>query len=375
MSLGDTHGRKSPTVLADSLRPRTKLLKVYLKPLHPDLNPQKRVEDFHYVIQSFQIPTKKPFAKFAQTVVNKEHNEDLNVDDEGTKGSDFLLIHEPEGPREYGQPGMPLKDPGVVLPLPLGKGILEVPPCLELNRQNPRSNDANPCIGARLKGFYRNWQNLLNCPFTKMEDQKDTIINEKTLLKGKWVQLEETTYVDHEGKTRTWETVKRTTRSKGSAADGVAIIPVLMRTLHYECMVLIKQFRPPLGRVCLEFPAGLIDDNETAEQAALRELEEETGYKGEVIECSPISCLDPGLSNCTTYVVTVHINGDNPVNNKPKANFEFTETILLPKIELRKRIDELVTKENLVVDARVYTYALALEHAVAKPYELPFLKG
>ncbi|XP_072003447.1 ADP-sugar pyrophosphatase isoform X2 [Engystomops pustulosus] len=147
---------------------------------------------------------------------------------------------------------------------------------------------------------------------------KDTILKEETLLKGKWVQLEETTYVDHEGKTRTWETVKRTTRRDGNTVDGVAIIPVLQRTLHYECMVLIKQFRPPLGCYCLEFPAGLIDENETAEQAALRELEEETGYKGEVIERSPVSCLDPGLSNCTTYVITVHINGDDSANIKPK---------------------------------------------------------
>ncbi|XP_068132206.1 ADP-sugar pyrophosphatase-like [Hyperolius riggenbachi] len=206
---------------------------------------------------------------------------------------------------------------------------------------------------------------------------KDTVVKEETLVKGKWVQLEETTYVDHEGRTRTWETVKRTTRREGNAVDGVGIIPVLQRTLHYECMVLIKQFRPPLGCFCLEFPAGLIDENETAEQAALRELEEETGYIGEVIESSPVSCLDPGLSNCTMRVVTVHINGDASVNHKPKpklADGEFTETILLPKMELRKRIDELVEKEKLVVDARVYSYALALEHAVAKPYELPFLK-
>ncbi|XP_072257872.1 ADP-sugar pyrophosphatase isoform X1 [Pyxicephalus adspersus] len=205
--------------------------------------------------------------------------------------------------------------------------------------------------------------------------RKDTIIKEETLIKGKWVQLEETTYVDHEGKTRTWETVKRTTRREGNDADGVAIIPVLLRTLHYDCMVLIKQFRPPLGCYCLEFPAGLIDENETAEQAALRELEEETGYKGEVVECSPVSCLDPGLSNCTTYVVTVHINGEEFANFKPKPKLEFTETILIPKQDLRKRIDEMVAKEKLVVDARVYTYALALEHAVAKPFELPFLKG
>lgn len=48
-------------------------------------------------------------------------------------------------------------------------------------------------------------------------------------------------------------------------------------------LVLVEQFRVPLGRVCLEIPAGLIGDddgheNESAEVAAIRELEEETGY-------------------------------------------------------------------------------------------------
>lgn len=37
---------------------------------------------------------------------------------------------------------------------------------------------------------------------------------------------------------------------------GVIIIPVLQRTLHYECIILVKQFRPPMGSYCLEFPAG-----------------------------------------------------------------------------------------------------------------------
>nr|XP_033815088.1 ADP-sugar pyrophosphatase isoform X1 [Geotrypetes seraphini]XP_033815089.1 ADP-sugar pyrophosphatase isoform X1 [Geotrypetes seraphini] len=207
---------------------------------------------------------------------------------------------------------------------------------------------------------------------------KEAIVKEETITEGKWVKLQQTTYVDPTGKTRTWETVKRTTRNEGSAADGVAVIPVLQRTLHYECIALVKQFRPSMGCHCLEFPAGLIDANETPETAALRELEEETGYRGEVVECSPVACLDPGLSNCTTYIVTVNINGDDAVNVKPKSkpgDGEFVEVILVPRNELRKRIEALVAKEHIVVDARVYSYALALEHAVAKPFELPFLKG
>ena len=49
-------------------------------------------------------------------------------------------------------------------------------------------------------------------------------------------------------------------------------------------VILVEQYRVPLGRNCLELPAGLIGDEtegEAAEAAAIRELEEETGYRAE----------------------------------------------------------------------------------------------
>ena len=44
------------------------------------------------------------------------------------------------------------------------------------------------------------------------------------------------------------------------------------------CMIMVRQFRKPAERVMLEVPAGKIDEGETPEEAALRELKEETGY-------------------------------------------------------------------------------------------------
>ncbi|NWR57863.1 NUDT5 pyrophosphatase, partial [Bucorvus abyssinicus] len=213
---------------------------------------------------------------------------------------------------------------------------------------------------------------------------KQFILKEEVIVEGKWLKLEETTYTDPFGRPRTWETVKRTGDKKGATADGVAVIAVLQRTLHYDCILLVKQFRPPINGYCLEFPAGLMEENETAECAALRELEEETGYKGEVIECTPALCLDPGLSNSTTHIVSVVINGDAPENTRPKqklgesvnflSSLEFVEVISLPKNDLLQRIEELIAEEHIAVDARVYTYALALKRAAEKPLQVPFGK-
>ncbi|XP_061662736.1 ADP-sugar pyrophosphatase [Syngnathoides biaculeatus] len=213
------------------------------------------------------------------------------------------------------------------------------------------------------------------------DDSKETtvphVVKEELLASGRWVKLEKTTYLDPAGTTRIWETVKRTTRQNNTNADGVGIIALLKRTLHKDCVVMVKQFRPPMGCFTLEFPAGLIDEGESAETAALRELKEETGYKGEVVGVTPVTCLDPGLSNCTTQIVTVNINGDAMENINPTQQLgdgEFVEVILLPLDEFQSKIDELLKKDKITVDAKVYIFAMGMVQAFFKPRELPVLK-
>jgi ADP-ribose diphosphatase len=53
---------------------------------------------------------------------------------------------------------------------------------------------------------------------------------------------------------------------------------VLAMTRNEE-FILVRQFRPALRRSTIEFPAGSIEEGESPEEAAARELLEETGYR------------------------------------------------------------------------------------------------
>jgi len=75
----------------------------------------------------------------------------------------------------------------------------------------------------------------------------------------------------------------RPTRPSHSLIDAVGIVAILERPSGPE-ILLQKQYRPPIDKVCIEVPAGLLDEGEDAETCALRELREETGLVGEVIE-------------------------------------------------------------------------------------------
>ena len=73
-----------------------------------------------------------------------------------------------------------------------------------------------------------------------------------------------------------WEYVSRTRNISA------AVIVAIDADEEGDHVLLVEQYRVALGRACLELPAGLIGDgqqDEAVEDAAARELEEETGYQ------------------------------------------------------------------------------------------------
>ncbi|TCD67656.1 hypothetical protein EIP91_012166 [Steccherinum ochraceum] len=177
---------------------------------------------------------------------------------------------------------------------------------------------------------------------------------------GSWVTLKKINWSDPEGKERVWESAERTTRGP-SGIDAVAVFAILRSETDAFPIstVIIEQYRPPVGKFVVEMPAGLIDKGETAEEAAIRELEEETGYQAKkVLQSSPVLVADPGMSNANMKLVTVDVPFPDELetyNQKLDAGEFITKRV----VEIAKLTEEFEKYEEkgYVIDAKLSHFA------------------
>ncbi|KAF4214346.1 hypothetical protein CNMCM8980_009165 [Aspergillus fumigatiaffinis] len=181
---------------------------------------------------------------------------------------------------------------------------------------------------------------------------------------AKWTRLVLTTYTDPNGVERTWESAERQTRPSGCEVDGVGIVTIIDKPTGPE-LLLQKQYRPPIDKVVIEVPAGLIDAGETVEECAVRELREETGYVGVAEQTSTLMFNDPGMCNTNLNMVHVRVDLSLPENQDPKPQLEdneFIECFTLPLSTLFSELKRLEA-EGYAIDARVGTLAEGIELA------------
>jgi ADP-ribose pyrophosphatase len=80
----------------------------------------------------------------------------------------------------------------------------------------------------------------------------------------------------------------------------VMVIPLLENAFGQIELVLERQFRYPVGRVMIEFPAGKLDPGEDCFECAVRELREETGYRAR--EWAHAGVLHPVIAYSTEFI-------------------------------------------------------------------------
>lgn len=117
---------------------------------------------------------------------------------------------------------------------------------------------------------------------------------------------------------------------------GVAVVPIVD-----DKMILVGQYRKAFEKFVFEVPAGKLEANETADPkaAALRELEEETGYTAE--QLTEITCFygTPGFSSEKTYLY-LPVGLTKVEKPRPKDEGEFLETIQVTLTDAKMMIEK-----------------------------------
>ena len=133
--------------------------------------------------------------------------------------------------------------------------------------------------------------------------------------------------------------------------DAAIIFPLTTRGE----VVLVRQYRPPLERMELGLPAGLVERDEKPEAAARRELREETGYSGG--EWEPLGSLasSPSLKDNWAYLFLAR--GVEETDPPDPDEHELVETMKAPV----EGLPGLIRSGEIVSSSGVAAIMLALE--------------
>ncbi|MDF2701833.1 MAG: hydrolase [Rubrobacteraceae bacterium] len=126
-------------------------------------------------------------------------------------------------------------------------------------------------------------------------------------------------------------------------------------------VVLVRQYRPPLERMELGLPAGLVEEGEKPEAAARRELLEETGYSGDQWEPLGSLASSPSLKDNWAYLFLAR----DVEESAPPApdEHELVEVVRAPVGDL----PGLIRSGEIVSSSGVAAIMLALERLREEP--------
>ncbi len=138
--------------------------------------------------------------------------------------------------------------------------------------------------------------------------------------------------------------------------DQITGVVMIMPITREGRLVLVEQYRPPLGRSLIEWPAGLAGDlpgseTEPLVEAARRELLEETGYRAEEMVFLTEGASSPGLTSETLAFFLAR-----GLDKVGEGGGDHTEDIIVHEIEPNHLETWLTAQEDrgMLIDLKVY---------------------
>ncbi|EHL7193044.1 NUDIX hydrolase [Staphylococcus pseudintermedius] len=168
---------------------------------------------------------------------------------------------------------------------------------------------------------------------------EEKTISKESIYKGKIIEVEK-----HKVSLPNNETAYREVVKHNGAVAICALTPD-------QQVILVKQYRKALEQELLEIPAGKLESGEDRESAAMRELEEETGYKAKKLTLIGEVYGTPGFSN---EKISVYF-ADNLVEGKVNLDEdEFVEKVLYSLDDVKKAVEA-----RTIEDAKTF---IAFQH-------------
>ena len=176
------------------------------------------------------------------------------------------------------------------------------------------------------------------------------ITSVEKLTQERWVNLFAATY-EHNGHQGRWVFASREEQPhQGVVGVAVIIVPVLRMPGQEPRLVMIREYRIPVGGYNIGLPAGLIEKGEPLEESIRRELLEETGFELTAVHRITQPLLQSaGLTDEAIVLAFVDVRGE-PGAVQALEPSEDVEVLLLDYESLCKLCDD----PTQVIDAKAW---------------------
>jgi ADP-ribose pyrophosphatase len=156
---------------------------------------------------------------------------------------------------------------------------------------------------------------------------EEKTIDSEYLYRGKVITLRKDKIEQHDGKQYIREIVEHN--------GGVGIVAITPEGK----LILVSQFRKPFNEVLVEIPAGKLEINEEPYSCAVRELEEETGYKPLKLVLMTTIYPSPGFLSEKLYIYFCN------TMVKGRINFDEGENLLSHYIDFDEALEKVYSGE------------------------------